>query len=458
MALLNERDHERDQREVLKRESKDLEDELRRAPYEQEQDKPVGARGLATEPSMPADAEIDDLAESAPKADGLRRERLEVARSLDRKETALELGIQPVPGDAAVRRRSLSLTNLADARNVALTADPLAVMQTNASGAAYAFSLADAGAKEGGLKQLRLADPAAPASGPALYYEGKAVTNSTDTRAPTQPGLKSELARADAAKPVAGGRGAVADAYAVSRESTVALGGASISQRQAGEAAQAAGQPSAQFYRMQNLPAQPARAVPAAAPPVTAVLNNFQWQQAGNAIRIVDGDNSVYSGVLFDEESAAGLAGKPVTGRVETEALEKRKAQTPALQAVIQTEQQAQARFRVSGTNRTLNQAVVFEGNFLATPDGPVSQKTLADEVANTPPPAAAPRPVVPPPQEPASRTSNESLSRQSQSQVQNQNQNQLNFQNQRGRIQGTLRIGNQAPVPVEALPVEPPR
>jgi hypothetical protein len=103
-----------------------------------------------------------------------------------------------------------------------------------------------------------------------------------------------------------------------------------------------------------------------AAPAQTAlVLANFQVQQNGSTIRVVDSDGSVYDGSLRTENSVTQNAPAPAA------------PPQPANGAVGQVEQKkipagqnkAQAAqnyfFRVVGTNRTLKQAVVFDGNLL---------------------------------------------------------------------------------------------
>jgi hypothetical protein len=96
------------------------------------------------------------------------------------------------------------------------------------------------------------------------------------------------------------------------------------------------------------------------APAQTApVLANFQVQQNGNAIRVVDADGSVYDGSLQPEIAAAQNA--PATAQVEA------KAKTPVSRDQSQAAQNYF--FRVSGTNQTLKQNVVFTGSLLANSD-----------------------------------------------------------------------------------------
>jgi hypothetical protein len=114
-------------------------------------------------------------------------------------------------------------------------------------------------------------------------------------------------------------------------------------------------------FGLQNLfknTAAPAKAVP--------VLANFQVQQNGNAIRVVDADGSVYDGSLLPESAVAqngpapaATPAPPVTAPAQVE-----RAKTIATRDESQTAQNYF--FRVTGTNRTLKQNVVFAGNLLA--------------------------------------------------------------------------------------------
>ncbi len=102
----------------------------------------------------------------------------------------------------------------------------------------------------------------------------------------------------------------------------------------------------------------PAQAVP--------VLVNFQVQQNGNAVRVVDADGSVYDGLLQPESAVAqnepapaATPALPVTALAEVE-----RAKTSASRDESQAAQNYF--FRVTGMNQTLKQNVVFAGNLLA--------------------------------------------------------------------------------------------
>jgi hypothetical protein len=102
----------------------------------------------------------------------------------------------------------------------------------------------------------------------------------------------------------------------------------------------------------------PAQAVP--------VLVNFQVQQNGNAVRVVDADGSVYNGSLLPESAvaqnepvSATTPALPVTAPAKVE-----RAKTSASRDETQTA--LNYFFRVTGMNQTLKQNVVFAGNLLA--------------------------------------------------------------------------------------------
>ena len=95
----------------------------------------------------------------------------------------------------------------------------------------------------------------------------------------------------------------------------------------------------------------------AASAKVAPVLANFQFNQSGTAISVVDGDGSVYRGYLLaDQHTQQSLdAAKKSPGVQDKDATAKN--QGGAAQNYF---------FRVAGTNRSLNQNVVFTGNVLA--------------------------------------------------------------------------------------------
>ena len=105
-------------------------------------------------------------------------------------------------------------------------------------------------------------------------------------------------------------------------------------------------------------------------PPMPNVLSSFQLVRNGRQIRVVDADNSVYDGAI--EPAPAEETTKRALP-LQTTATELKKNIEPELKRSVAaaTADEALAAqsafFRVAGTNRTLNQLVVFEGNFIAT-------------------------------------------------------------------------------------------
>lgn len=102
--------------------------------------------------------------------------------------------------------------------------------------------------------------------------------------------------------------------------------------------------------------AKKAMAVSGEARAITSVLANFQIEQSGNNLRVIDGDGSMYLGVVAPDQSF----GVAQNGAFKNDGKEK-------LAGEFNAEQQKQMdgayQFRVTGTNRTLNQQVVFTWN-----------------------------------------------------------------------------------------------
>jgi hypothetical protein len=100
------------------------------------------------------------------------------------------------------------------------------------------------------------------------------------------------------------------------------------------------------------------------------VLASFQVQQAGKELRIVDGDGSVYRGYVQIADASRrqrsanveAPEAAPASRALGAVLGENRAASLDADQPASQTYS-----FRVAGTNRSLNEKVVFTGNLLAT-------------------------------------------------------------------------------------------
>jgi hypothetical protein len=101
------------------------------------------------------------------------------------------------------------------------------------------------------------------------------------------------------------------------------------------------------------------------------VLRSFQVEQTGRQIRVVDADGSVYDGTIGQPASEEVLKHSVVARTADTELKKNlepglsRAENAPAATAGETAEQQSTF-FQVAGTNRSLNQLVVFQGNFLA--------------------------------------------------------------------------------------------
>jgi hypothetical protein len=104
----------------------------------------------------------------------------------------------------------------------------------------------------------------------------------------------------------------------------------------------------------------------------SVVLANFQVQQNGSAIRVVDADGSIYDGALQSENADLPIA---VPDKVE---LEKSRSNRNESQIA------ANYFFRVTGMNQTLKQNVVFAGNLLAISNTPTTSPQLSGGNGNS--------------------------------------------------------------------------
>jgi len=111
----------------------------------------------------------------------------------------------------------------------------------------------------------------------------------------------------------------------------------------------------------------------------TTVLQSFRVQQNGNAISIVDKDESVYSGSV--QLSAATVQEEPIPAKSFAPSIAPPQSRMKADQSAGNEQQAAQNYFfRVAGTNRTLRQNVVFTGNVQAISNVPATvQQILSD-------------------------------------------------------------------------------
>lgn len=109
-------------------------------------------------------------------------------------------------------------------------------------------------------------------------------------------------------------------------------------------------------------------------PRITNVLNSFQVQRQGSKILVFDADGSVYEGTVQSLPQDVSARAAAVTLRVETARsvlLQQRAEPGPAqnLDSLQRNRAEGQASenfsFSAVGTNRSLNQKVVFTGNYL---------------------------------------------------------------------------------------------
>ena len=110
------------------------------------------------------------------------------------------------------------------------------------------------------------------------------------------------------------------------------------------------------FANDQPVLAKKAMAVSGEAKAIAPVLANFQIEQSGNKLRVIDGDGSTYHGEVGPEQSY-GLA-QNAAFKNDGEA-----SLAGELRAKQQKQMDGEYQFRVAGTNRTLNQQVVFTWN-----------------------------------------------------------------------------------------------
>ncbi len=100
------------------------------------------------------------------------------------------------------------------------------------------------------------------------------------------------------------------------------------------------------------------------------VLQSFQMQQNGNAVSVVDRDGSVYNGSV--QLTNATALNEPAPAETPAAPAAPPQVEGKMAQAAGNKQQTAQNYFfRVTGTNRTLKQNVVFTGNFLANTIAP---------------------------------------------------------------------------------------
>lgn len=117
------------------------------------------------------------------------------------------------------------------------------------------------------------------------------------------------------------------------------------------------------------------------AAPASPVLANFQVEQTGDLLRVIDSDGSSYLGGI-NAASVSSVGGSKSQLRFKGE---EKLAEPAAAAAPASKQQSAQIEsYRVEGTNRTLNQKVVFTWNFVPLTNAQAQSKTkVVDGVLN---------------------------------------------------------------------------
>lgn len=110
------------------------------------------------------------------------------------------------------------------------------------------------------------------------------------------------------------------------------------------------------------------------------VLVNFKVEQTQDSLRMIDSDGSIYNGFVSRTPKAA---------REPAEAAKQAMAQNGAASAVAKDKKKQPLNlfsFRVSGTNLTLKQEVVFTGDFLTAAEAPAAPASTGELVATNAP------------------------------------------------------------------------
>jgi len=110
--------------------------------------------------------------------------------------------------------------------------------------------------------------------------------------------------------------------------------------------------------------------------PKNPVLTSFQLEQSGQGLRVVDQDNSVYTGILETRTQADARSAPSGSNRLLQELARRTelRSETPS---GMQSPRPAEYFFNVAGTNRSLNQRVVFFGSLVPNTN-PTSLKTVS--------------------------------------------------------------------------------
>lgn len=183
-----------------------------------------------------------------------------------------------------------------------------------------------------------------------------------------------------------------------------------------------------QRFRRTDVPAKQAKVTG-----ISNVLASFKVEQDLGKLRLIDSDGSVYSGSVEETPEIAGQADALLeTARSEKQAAAAKKPAQPV----------RFFRFRVSGTNRTLKEEVVFTGNFLA----PGAPQQLFKDVGATTDTAVAPQSLV---------TTNAIVIGAPATVAPGAAAQPVLFELQKARMEGDLLLGGSNKLQIKAAPVK---
>ena len=269
------------------------------------------------------------------------------------REEAAAMPVAPPAGSAVTSDRSVTLGNVGT--EVVTSEDSFAEKKRSTDARRDSLALnstrMDRGYSGGGNLGSPAIAPAAPA--PTSLVAGLDAASATAKREAGQVVLTDSVAvQAPNSAQIASGdlaynisKSSVAETLARDKPRLARGGGAQEKDSQS-------------FYRQSFSNEQPvgtkAKLVSAKPGGITPVLVNFQIEQSGNQLRVIDADGSTYHGEVLatQTEQQKQIAAYKNDGKAAT-----------TLGAMNQNQQPDGYQFRVEGTNRTLNQQVVFAWN-----------------------------------------------------------------------------------------------
>ena len=355
----------------------------------------LGVAAVLILPTLNEPKRVGRLAQSSPSEEKSRRESLPAPV------------VSPPAADAEAKdepqRTSSDVGNLATVQNEAVRRDnyvttPTAVRERPLAGVTEQKNDADALGRQGKSADTKLG---------VRLNQKKAEVATLNIPPPTRSSEKEAATRTLAlSDTVAAGRAAestVADSLAEHRQAapaaptaTASPGAAFRAEADKNSLARGGGEPKdarrvfSQSFTNLSSGRLKEKALPAAVAPPTPVLANFQMEQVGNQLRVIDSDGSTYLGEV--NAAAMNNAFSGAVGQQQTATNFKRIDQTAAPvpgSAASLAKQPAMAyQWRVEGMNRTLSQNVVFTWSFVETNALAVSQ--LQSGVTQAPAPFPA--------------------------------------------------------------------